>query len=98
MVLGRPQKRLQVDHVRSVAISVARSCQEKTTLTPVVSCHEEKTSGGIQSSGYGYRVRLKLGGRDGKDYYGPYRATLECAREDLAKLGAAEAKKKELGM
>ena len=41
--------------------------------------------GSIQSSRYGYRVRMKCGY---KDYYGPYRKTKESAWEDLAKLNS----------
>ena len=41
--------------------------------------------GSIQSSRYGYRVRMKFGY---KDYYGPYRKTKESAWEDLAKLNS----------
>ena len=44
-----------------------------------------KAVGNVQSNKYGFRVRLKLGG---KDYYGPKHKALESARLDLAKLNA----------
>ena len=44
-----------------------------------------KAVGNVQSSKYGFRVRLKVGY---KDVYGPFRPTLDCARLDLAKLHA----------
>ena len=37
--------------------------------------------GEIQSSSYGHRVSLTLGG---KEYYGPYRNSIDCAKADLA--------------
>ena len=43
--------------------------------------------GEIQSSPYGHRVCLTLGI---KQYYGPYRATIDCAKADLAKLHSEE--------
>ena len=39
--------------------------------------------GNVQSTKYGFRVRVRVGC---KDIYGPYRRTVDCARLDLAKL------------
>ena len=53
------------------------------SLQSMVRLHRDV--GGIQSSRYGSRVRMKVGY---KDYYGPYRKTKESAWEDLAKLNS----------
>ena len=50
--------------------------------------------GNVQTTKYGFRVRVRVGY---KDIYGPYRRTVDCARLDLAKLhgehGNSERKK-----
>ena len=43
----------------------------------------EECVGEIQSSSYGDRVSLALGG---KEYYGPYRDSIDCGKADLAKV------------
>ena len=58
----------------------------KTKISVGISEPNQMSEGGvgeIQSSSYGYRVSLTLGG---KEYYGPYRSSIDCAKADLAKL------------
>ena len=43
--------------------------------------------GEIQSSLHGFRVSLKMGG---KEYYGPYRNSIDTAKADLAKMPCEE--------
>ena len=69
--------------------SVRVSCgvvSTKTKISVGISEPNQMSEGGvgeIQSSSYGYRVSLTLGG---KEYYGPYRSSIDCAKADLAKV------------
>ena len=63
---------------------ITSSMNTKTKISVGISEPNQMSEGGvgeIQSSSYGHRVSLALGG---KEHYGPYRDRIDCAKADLA--------------